>query len=63
MFGRNTKIARQLVMTEEQFLQRFDSNPDDPDVLWEEVIWEEVIWEDWFAHLIEQRKDVVHSKI
>ena len=40
-------------MTEEQFLQRFDSNPDDPDVL----------WEDWFAHLIEQRKDVVHSKI
>jgi len=50
-------------MTEEQFLQRFDSNPDDPDVLWEEVIWEEVIWEDWFAHLIEQRKDVVHSKI
>ena len=58
MFGRNTKIARQLVMTEEQFLQRFDSNPDDPDVLWEKVI-----WEDWFAHLIEQRKDVVHSKI
>jgi len=58
MFGRNTKITRQLVMTEEQFLQRFDSNPDDPDVLWEEVI-----WEDWFAHLIEQRKDVVHSKI
>jgi len=58
MFGRNTKITSQLVMTEEQFLQQIDSNPDDPDVLWEGVI-----WEDGFANLIEQRKDVVHSKI
>ena len=45
-------------MTEEQFLQQIDSNPNDPDVLWEGVI-----WEDGFANLIEQRKDVVHSKI
>lgn len=58
MFGRNTKITKQLVMTEEQFLQQIDSNPDDPDVLWEGAI-----WEDGFANLIEQRKDVVHSKI
>lgn len=58
MFGRNTKITKQLVMTEEQFLQQIDPNPDDSDVLWEGVI-----WEDGFANLIEQRKDVVHSKI